>query len=150
MNTVRLWLARLLLVGATLGVAASVQAAPIDYTMTFVKTGGDGPLPTAGFFTYDADAPLFTNFHVFWNGTDYNMTGSANTAVYTGACGDLGGTGAASGFAILTGATACRSNQLWAGAASAGAVSLLDLFASVDAFNPNVGQMSDDRPDRLI
>jgi hypothetical protein len=127
----------MLLVGATLGVAASVQAAPIDYTMTFVKTGGEGPLPT-GFFTYDADAPIFTNFHVFWNGSDFDLTGSANNAIQYDSCAGASDAGAAVGFAVLTGATPCPSNQLWLGRTYPNPASRFDLFASSDAFDPNV------------
>jgi hypothetical protein len=122
------WCARALLVLVAMGFAASAQAAPIDYTITFTQLEGGGPLPSGGTFTYDADAPQITDFHVFWNGMDFDMTAAANAPGDVGSCsGTL--SGAALGFAILSGTTGCLHEQLWAGT-RVSQIALFFLFAS--------------------
>jgi hypothetical protein len=108
------WRARVMLALGILGGFATVAtAAPIDYNITFTVTDGDAPLPAAGSFTYDADAPLFTNFHVIWNNHDFDLTSAANAPYNSGFCsGAL--SGPAGGFAILSGTSACPTDQVWA------------------------------------
>jgi hypothetical protein len=131
------WRARLMLaLGILSGVAPLAQAAPIDYTITFTVTEGDAPLPAAGSFTYDADTPLFTNFHVIWNNQDFDLTSSANGPYNGGLCGGSL-SGPAGGFAILSGSTPCPAEQLWAAFTSTNSSHLM-LFASNNDFSPDV------------
>jgi PEP-CTERM motif-containing protein len=133
------WRARVVLaLGILCGAATMAQAAPIDYTINFTLTDPGAPLPASGSFTYDADAPLFTNFHVVWNGQDFDLTGSANTPFDSGGC-NSPLSGAAEGFAILSGSSACSSDQLWAAfSLSSGSSSRFILFGSSDNFSPDV------------
>ena len=62
-----------------LGLAGSVEAAPITYAITF--TPASGIAPTSGSFTYDSvadGASAFSNFLVVWNGLTFDLTSSAN------------------------------------------------------------------------
>ena len=128
----------MLALGILCGAATMAQAAPIDYTITFTVTDGNAPLPAAGSFTYDADTPLFTNFHVIWNGQDFDLTGSANAPGDTGGC-NSPLSGAAKGFAILSGNSACTTDQVWAAfSLTSVARSQLSLFASHDDFSAGV------------
>jgi hypothetical protein len=130
------WRARVVLaLGILSGVAPVAQAAPIDYTITFTATTGNAPLPAAGSFTYDADTPLFTNFHVIWNNQDFDLTAAANGPFNSGLCGGSL-SGPAGGFAILSGTTPCPAEQLWA-AFSLTNSSYLNLFASNNNFSPD-------------
>lgn len=71
-------------VGVLLVVAFGGPAAKADmldqttYTINFT---GTTPLPT-GSFTYDPDTKLFSNFLVTWNGTQFDLTSSANSLVF--------------------------------------------------------------------
>jgi hypothetical protein len=132
-----IWRARLMLaLGILSGVATVAQAAPIDYTIAFTVTDGNVPLPAAGSFTYDADTPLFTNFHVTWNNQDFDFTSSANSPYNSGLCGGAL-SGPAGGFAILSGSTPCPADQLWAAFNSASG-NYFYLFASNNGFSPDV------------
>jgi hypothetical protein len=135
------WRARLMLaLGILIGVAPLAQAAPIDYTITFTVTDGDAPLPVAGSFTYDADTPLFTNFHVLWNNQDFDLTANANDPYNSGLCsGAL--SGPAGSFAVLSGTSACPADQLWA-AFNLTNSSYLFLFASNNDFSPDVSSLN--------
>jgi hypothetical protein len=133
------WRARMVLaLGILCGAAPMALAAPIDYTITFTVTDPGAPAPVSGSFTYDADTPLFTNFHVVWNGQDFDLTGSANAPGDTGFC-NSPLSGAAEGFAILSGTSTCPSDQLWgAFSLSSGGRSSFFLFGSNSNFSPNV------------
>lgn len=139
------WRARIVLaLGILCGAATMAQAAPIDYTITFTVTDFGAPAPVAGSFTYDADTPLFTNFHVLWNGQDFDLTGSANAPADTGFC-HSPLSGAAKGFSILSGNSACSTEQVW------GAFSLTStpfseflLFASNTDFSAGVTRLNID------
>jgi hypothetical protein len=123
--------------------ATAAHAAAIDYTMTFTLTEGSGPPPT-GSFTYDADATLFTNFHVFWQGVDFDVTNATNSPGATGVCGPkVHGPGEA--FAMLSGSTICPVEQLWT-AHTNDTFTVLSLFAS----NSAVGAIVDRRRDRTV
>jgi hypothetical protein len=132
-----IWRARLMLaLGILGGVATLAHAAPIDYNITFTLTDPGAPLPTAGSFTYDADTPLFTNFHVIWNNQDFDLTSAANGPYNSGLCsGAL--SGPAGGFAILSGSSACPADQLWA-AFSLPNFNQFMLFGSNNNFSPDV------------
>jgi hypothetical protein len=131
------WRARMVLALGILGGAATMaQAAPIDYTIAFTVTDPGAPLPAAGSFTYDADTPLFTNFHVIWNGLDFDLTGAANAPYDSGFC-NSPLSGAAEGFAMLSGNSACPSDQLWA-AFSLTNHNQIMLFGSNTNFSPDV------------
>lgn len=133
------WRARLMLaLGILGGVATLAQAAPIGYNITFTVTDGDAPLPAAGSFTYDADTPLFTNFHITWNNQDFDLTSAANGPYNSGLCsGAL--SGPAGGFAILSGSSACPADQLWAAfSLTSGPASYFHLFGSNNNFSPDV------------
>lgn len=130
----------MLALGILSGVAPSAQAAPIDYTITFTVTDGDVSLPVSGYFTYDADAPLFTNFHVIWNNQDFDLTAEANSTSSSSYCsGSL--SGAAGGFAILTGSTPCAANQIWTAFTSTNS-SYFYLFASNHDFSTDVTHLN--------
>jgi hypothetical protein len=133
------WRARIVLaLGILCGAATMAQAAPIDYTITFTVTAFGAPAPAAGSFTYDADAPLFTNFHVVWNGQDFDLTGSANAPFDDGFC-NSPLSGAAKGFSILSGNSACSTEQVWAAfSLSSAAFSEFFLFASNTDFSAGV------------
>jgi hypothetical protein len=81
------------------------------YTINFT-TGSGSPTPS-GSFTYDASAPLgsqFTGFVVDWYGYSINLTSSANApSVYGAGC---GGGGSAATFAFLSGSVPCSPNSL--------------------------------------
>jgi hypothetical protein len=128
----------MLALGILGGVATFAQAAPIDYNITFTVTDGDAPLPAAGSFTYDADTPLFTNFHIIWNNQDFDLTSAANGPYNSGLCsGAL--SGPAGGFAILSGSSACPADQLWAAfSLASGPASYFLLFGSNSNFSPDV------------
>jgi hypothetical protein len=133
------WRARMVLaLGILCGAAPMAQAAPIDYTITFTVTDPGAPLPASGSFTYDADTPLFTNFHLVWNGQDFDLTGAANAPYDGGGC-NSPLSGPAESFAILSGTSACASDQLWA-AFSLSSVdnSRFILFASASNLSPEV------------
>jgi hypothetical protein len=131
------WRARLMLaLGILSGYATLAQAAPIDYTISFTVTDGNVPLPAAGSFTYDADTPLFTNFHVIWNSQDFDLTSSANSPFNSGLCGGAL-SGPAGGFAVLSGSTPCQADQVWAAFTTA-TNSYLYLFASNNNFSTDV------------
>jgi hypothetical protein len=136
-----IWRARLMLaLGILSGVAPLAQAAPIDYTITFTVTDGDAPLPAGGSFTYDADTPLFTNFHVTWNNQDFDLTSAANGPYNSGLCGGSL-SGPAGGFAILSGSTPCPAEQLWA-AFSLTNANYFELFASNNNFSTDVTSLN--------
>ena len=59
--------------------APAATADPSDQTTYTIIFNGTGLLPTAGSFTYDPDTQVFTNFMVKWNGTDFDLTSSANS-----------------------------------------------------------------------
>lgn len=92
----------------------------------------------AGFFTYDADVPQFTNFHVMWNGADFDLTHDANTLDGHGRCGEAAA-GAELGFRIVSGTTACPADQLWHAFSSGGTAHSFYLFASA---RPDGGDIS--------
>lgn len=88
------------------------RAAPIGYVINFNFNGSsalppsaqDPILPTSGSFTYDSATDTFSNFHVLWNGLNFDMTGSANNPLdfYSPSC--LNGlTDGAASFAFLEG-----------------------------------------------
>lgn len=85
-------------------------AAPITYNITFSATAG--VVPASGRFNYDAVNPLFTNFHVLWNGIDFDVTSAANSPAILPAlaCG-LAST-PLSGFTILSMAD-CTTAHAW-------------------------------------
>jgi hypothetical protein len=89
---------------------APAQAAPVVYDITFTTTVGTRT-PT-GFFTYDASvgppAGTFSDFLVTWRGVTYDITEFVNAGPSTSGCG-IGSTS----FAIMSGTTACPTNQLW-------------------------------------
>jgi len=69
----------ILLIVAFAGPAA--KADMVDQTTYTINFTGTTPLPT-GSFTYDPDTKLFSNFLVTWNGTQFDLTSSANNLVY--------------------------------------------------------------------
>jgi hypothetical protein len=140
MNTTT-WRARLMLaLGILGGVATLAQAAPIDYDITFTVTDPGAPLPAAGSFTYDADTPLFTNFHVIWNNQDFDLTSAANGPYNSGFCsGAL--SGPAGSFAVLSGSSACPADQLWAGFTVTNSSHLI-LFGSNNNFSTDVTSLN--------
>jgi len=83
-------------------------AGPIDATTYTINFMGRGTLPTAGSFTYDPNTPIFTNFLVTWQGLTFDLTSSANVPQMSPTIpGCLSGmSGAASSFALLSGACA--------------------------------------------
>jgi len=107
------WTAALVLLGA----ACTLQAGAINYTINFV---GESDLLPTGSFTYDAAAPLFTNFIVSWDGLTFDLTASANAPNDVGAGGPacLGGlAGPAAGFAWMN--PGCQTFPVgWAGDAT--------------------------------
>jgi len=139
------WRARMVLaLGILCGAATMAQAAPIDYTITFTVTDSGAPAPAAGSFTYDADTPLFTNFHVLWNGQDFDLTGAANNPSDDGFC-NSPLSGAAKGFSILSGNSACSTQQVWAAfSLTSVPFSELVLFASNTDFSAGVTALNVD------
>lgn len=76
-----------LIVPGSLAIASSALATPTTYDITF---GGTFPLPAEGFFTYDpAVVQSFSDFHVLWDGLDFDLTGAANAPTINGDCGVL-------------------------------------------------------------
>lgn len=63
--------------------AAPAQAAATHYDISFTGSVPAGSLPTGG-FDYDASTPTFSNFHVLWNGGDFDLTLQANNPVFAG------------------------------------------------------------------
>lgn len=57
-------------------IAASANAASINYTIQFTTTSGTAP--TSGSFTYDATTSLFSNFLVEWDIYNFDLTAAAN------------------------------------------------------------------------
>jgi hypothetical protein len=102
----------LLLISAAASISPA-SAAPILYNINF--TTNSGPAPTTGSFTYDATAPVFTNFLVTWDSIQYNLTASANAPGISGPPACIGSaTGAAASFLLMNGS--CASNAAWQGA----------------------------------
>jgi hypothetical protein len=65
----------------TIAAAAPAQAAPVPYTINFVRTGGDNVAAPTGSFDYDAAALLgfrFSNFQVTWITLNFDLTSEAN------------------------------------------------------------------------
>lgn len=122
-------------VSALVGMSAPAQAAPIVYGITFtVIEGSQAP---SGSFTYDAaagPAGTFSNFLVTHRGTTYDLTDSANTP------GNFSCGAGASGFAIMSGATNCPTEQVWT-AFNGNDSNVLYLFSSPSALAQPVGQM---------
>jgi hypothetical protein len=153
MKTLTTWCAQFALALVLLGMTTSAQAAPIDYTITFTRTEGCnstgcgvGAVPSGG-FTYDADVPQFTNFHVLWNGVDFDLTTKANNPS-AGLCGAVA-VGPALGFAILSGATPCPSNQLWLVTRPSAESSFL-VFTLAASADPLGGSAAVERPAAFI
>jgi hypothetical protein len=133
----------------SLSLAATAQAAPIDYTISFALEYGTGPLPASGSFTYDADTPLFTDFRVSWNGLDFDLTSAANAPEVYGCASPA--TGAALGFALLSGTTGCQSEQLWyASTMPGGQPSRFTLFASEEPYAGSLDSLPFDVRIRVI
>ena len=59
-----------------LGSAGSARAVPESFVIHF--PGVLGLAPTNAFFTYDAQASTFTDFHVLWDEVDFDLTSAAN------------------------------------------------------------------------
>ena len=82
--------------------APAANANPTNYIFDFT---GSPPFPTAASFTYDSSTQTFSSFLVTWDNYTFDLTGSANAPIVTGApCGTL--TGGAASFALLSGACA--------------------------------------------
>jgi hypothetical protein len=62
--------------GLALLLAASANAASINYTIQF--TTSSGTAPTSGSFTYDSTTSLFSNFVVAWDIYNFDLTAAAN------------------------------------------------------------------------
>jgi hypothetical protein len=76
-----------LVVPGSLAIAGSALATPTTYDITFA---GTFPLPAEGSFTYDpALVQSFSDFHVVWDGLDFDLTGAANAPAISGDCGVL-------------------------------------------------------------
>ncbi len=76
----------LILLGS-LAFSGSALATPIIYQITF--TTFSLPIPEKeGFFTYDPDlVKPFSDFHVIWEGVDFNLTDAANAPNINSDCG---------------------------------------------------------------
>lgn len=101
----------LAVIAAGLCLAASANAAPITYDITFTNTIGS-TTPT-GSFTYDGATQTFSNFIVDFGSQALDFTGAANTQFVTqGACPGTP-SNAAGSFAVMSGTTTCATNQVW-------------------------------------
>jgi hypothetical protein len=131
---------------AMVALGAPAQAAPVVYDITFTTTLGTAT-PT-GFFTYDADvgppAGTFSDFLVTWRGVTYDFTEAANRIDPGVGCGN----GAIS-FAIMSGTTACQTDQIW-GVDAFTVFEFLYFFASSSALVPNVLSMNNNRNFGLV
>jgi hypothetical protein len=146
MRRITLSCVRFVLALMSLGWAASAQALPIDYTITFTQTHFDQLLPIEGSFTYDAEVPQFTNFHVAWYDVAFDVTADANnpaSQTLDGHCGNAL-SGPALTFAILSGTTACQTNQVWALVRNYD-FALLHFFASEEPFSNPSGMINNQR-----
>ena len=77
----------------------SAVGAPVNYSVSFAASGG---LLPAGAFTYDASIPQFTNFVVYWDGIQFDLTSAANGLSIASPPSCLGGaTGPAAVFKFL-------------------------------------------------
>jgi hypothetical protein len=63
--------------------SAPVAAAFTHYDVTFAGTTSAGTLPT-GSFDYDPTTPIFANFIVEWDGVTFDLTGAANSPIWSG------------------------------------------------------------------
>jgi hypothetical protein len=93
------------IVAAIVLMNGSASAGPVLYTIHFsaLPDFGTGPLPTAGSFIYDADAPQFTSFVVTWGGVDFDFTTVANTTTHRSYLPCMGtSTGTAAIFALMS------------------------------------------------
>jgi hypothetical protein len=128
----RLFIAALIVAALSWGGAA--QAMPITYDIIFTTThGSDTP---TGSVTYDATTDLFSNFTIDVLSQVLDLTAAANNPFSDGACGAAIGPG--SGFAIMSGAVACTSNQVWSGISNFGMLDVF-LFASVSPLQADTG-----------
>jgi hypothetical protein len=96
-----LWIVALLL-----GAVFAQHGFADTYTINFTTAGGSGNPAPSGSFTYDASAPLgsqFTDFEVAWDGFSLDLTNSANNPSGNG-CGSYN---SAATFAFLNGAVPC-------------------------------------------
>ncbi len=91
--------------------AQPLAAAPILYAIHFTPGPGTLNLPTSASFIYDSDIPEFTNFHIVWVGVDLDFTAAANAPLVDPADPVCSGSGAASTFAMLSGA--CSANGVF-------------------------------------
>ena len=99
-----LWIVALLL-----GAVFAQHGFADTYTINFTTAGGSGSPAPSGSFTYDASAPLgsqFTDFEVDWDGFSLDLTSSANNPSGNG-CGSYN---SAAAFAFLNGAVPCTPN----------------------------------------
>src|ERR1700690_588345 len=107
-----LWIVAILWAGV---IAPNAHADTLT-TYTINYTGGP-PIPTSGSFTYDSTTPGFSNFHVIFDGRDFdfstiaNNTLNINPQINTGGPSCIGGTtGPQAVFELLT---ACTSISHW-------------------------------------
>lgn len=109
---------------------AAAKAEATLYDVAFTNTVGS-TTPT-GSFTYDPTAQTFSNFIVNFGSQVLDFTSSANSTFSDNAC--FGAqTNGAGGFAVMSGTTPCRTNQVWS-FFSSGSRFVNALFGSADQF----------------
>jgi hypothetical protein len=98
------------------------NATPVTYTLDLsnVFTGTVNLVPTSATFTYDASAPLgsqFTAFTVDWDNITFDLTASANFPMFAGSGCAISASGSAAAFAMLTGQNVCgpSTSFVWEG-----------------------------------
>jgi hypothetical protein len=68
--------------------------------ISFTISAGS-PLPASGHFAYDASVPIFSDFHVFWMGVDFDLTAPASNPIIVEGGGCPGSAGPAASFSLL-------------------------------------------------
>jgi PEP-CTERM motif len=127
-------IAAALLGGVAFGTVA--HATPVAYDIDFTQTQGSST--QSGSFDYDSSTQLFSNFLVTFNGGTFNVTPAANNPGSEGVCGAA--VSAGTGFAIMSGTVACRTNQVWSFVSNSSTVGLF-FFASQSALSANTDLM---------
>jgi hypothetical protein len=86
------------------------NATPVTYTLDLSNLILGSLAPTSASFTYDASAPLgsqFTAFTVDWDGVTFDFTSLANSPTFNGTDCGTSANGSAATFAMLTEQNVC-------------------------------------------
>jgi hypothetical protein len=142
-KTGRVGMRLILLASLAAPMAMADLADQVAYNITFT---GIGVLPAAGSFIYDPDTTTFSSFFVTWDNISFDLTAAANHPTVNPIAGEpacIGGlTGAAAGFAEITGACPnSDSGVFWAGDAEIDHSALFDFHVIAPPTGPGIPEI---------